>query len=515
MTKPVKSPVEIINLYQTNFPIYAQCCLKIQSKSGKIESFGLNRAQQYVHEQVESQLAKIGKIRAIILKGRQQGISTYVEARLYWKTSGSFGRRAYVLAHEQAASDNLFGMAQRYHDHAPKMVKPHTGTANAKELYFDRLNSGYKVTTAGSKATGRSGTAQLLHGSEVAFWDKADEHMAGIGQTVPDLPGTEIFLESTANGLNNVFHEMWQMAVKGESDYLPIFVPWFWQPEYRSQVPADFVADELEAVLADTFRLDDQQLVWRRRKINTDFKGDVSLFQQEYPCTPAEAFRCTGGESLISPFDVMRARSHKVTSEYGPVVIGVDPARFGKDRTAIAFRRGRKVSKVLAFRKLDTMQVAGVVGKIINEENPAMVFIDVGGLGAGVVDRLNELGYGPKITAVNFGSKANMEDKYHNLRSQMWGELRDWFVGGGVEIPDSDSLHADVVGPSYKYDSLQRINLESKDEMKARGVKSPDEGDALALTFAAPVANTTDTKLPEWRERLRKMQQSETSTMAA
>jgi hypothetical protein len=158
------------------------------------------------------------------------------------------------------------------------------------------------------------------------------------------------------------------------------------------------------------------------------------------------------------------------------------------------------------------MQVAGIVGKIINDDNPAMVFIDVGGLGAGIVDRLNELGYGRKITAVNFGERASEEGKYHNMRSQMWGEMRDWLAGGSVEIPDSDSLHADLVGPSYKYDSTQRLKLESKDEMKARGIKSPDEGDALALTFAFPVAANDDVSLPAWREKLRAMQSSTTGS---
>jgi len=509
-------PSQIIARYQQDFPVYAALCLKILTKAGLVVPFRLNEAQEYAHKIIEEQLARTGRVRVIFLKGRQQGISTYCEARLYWKTSGQFGRRAYVLAHEQAASDNLFGMAQRYHDNCPALVRPSTGASNSKELLFDRLDSGFKVTTAGSKAAGRSGTAQFLHGSEVAFWQNADLHMAGIGQTVPDEDGTEIYLESTANGIGNAFHEMWQAAVKGESDYLPIFIPWFWQKEYTSAVPEDFVYDETEAALAAAFGLTAGQLAWRRRKILTDFKGDVTLFQQEYPCTPAEAFRSTGGESLIKPVDVMKGRAYHCTDPYGALIVGVDPARFGKDRTAIARRKGRKVYPIEAYSKYDTMQVAGIVAKIITDEKPDMVFIDVGGIGGGVVDRLNELKFGRFITAVNFGAVSLYPEKYPDMRSQMWGEMRDWLVAGNVDIPDSDSLHADLVGPSYRYDSLQRPRLESKDDMRKRGVKSPDEGDSLALTFAFPVAPRREADVPDWKKRLRKsMRHGGASSQAA
>jgi hypothetical protein len=167
----------------------------------------LNAAQVYLHGQLEDQRARTGKVRALVLKGRQQGISTYIGGRYYWRVTHSRGIRVFILTHEQDATDNLFGMVERFHDHCPAAVKPITGAANAKELDFSRLESGYKVGTAGAKAVGRSQTVQLFHGSEVAFWPNAPTHFAGVVQAIPDLPGTEIILENSANGVGGEFHE--------------------------------------------------------------------------------------------------------------------------------------------------------------------------------------------------------------------------------------------------------------------------------------------------------------------
>ena len=163
-----------------DFQLYARECLRIRAKAaagkaGAIKPLTLNRVQRHLHERIERQLKRTGKVRAIILKGRQQGCSTYVEARYYWKVTHSFGSRAFILTHEQAATDNVVEMGERCHHHCPDVVRPSTGAANAKELYFDGLESGYRVGTASTKATGRSSTIQYFHGSEVAFWPHADE----------------------------------------------------------------------------------------------------------------------------------------------------------------------------------------------------------------------------------------------------------------------------------------------------------------------------------------------------
>jgi hypothetical protein len=191
---------QIFQRLKDDFPHYAARCLKIRTKAGKVDALKLNAAQLYIHKRIEEQLAATGRVRAVILKGRQQGCSTYVEGRFYWKVSHRLGVRAFILTHEQDATDNLFEMASRYHEHCPDLVKPSTGAANAKELHFDKLDSGYKVGTAGSKAVGRSQTLQYFHGSEIGYWPFAENHASGIMQAVPNEEGTEIILESTANG---------------------------------------------------------------------------------------------------------------------------------------------------------------------------------------------------------------------------------------------------------------------------------------------------------------------------
>src|SRR5262245_10767147 len=126
-----------------DFEHYASKCLKIRTKAGAMQPFALNRATQFLNQRIEAQRKRYGQVCAIILKGRQQGCSTYVEGRFYWKVTHRRGVRAFILTHEQDASDNLFEMAERYHEHCPAIVRPNTGAANAKELHFDLLDSGY------------------------------------------------------------------------------------------------------------------------------------------------------------------------------------------------------------------------------------------------------------------------------------------------------------------------------------------------------------------------------------
>lgn len=476
---------------------YARNCLKIRTKTGKVEPFAFNRAQAYIHDRLEEQRAKTGRVRALILKGRQQGCSTYVAGRFYHRATWVKGLRTFILTHEDQATQNLFDMVNRYHEHCPVFVRPSTGAANAKELFFDRLDSGYKVGTAGTKGVGRSSTIQLFHGSEVAFWPHAETHAAGVLQAVPDAEGTEVILESTANGVGNFFHQKWRAAENGGGDFIAIFVPWYWQPEYRKSAEG-FTPTEEEREYGATYGLDMEQLAWRRNKI-TELK-DPALFAQEYPATSAEAFQMSGHDSYIKP--ELLARARKATAEEsGPLVIGVDPARFGDDSTAIAFRRGRRLIRVERRDKLDTMQVAGWVKQVLDEHKPARAFIDAGGLGAGVYDRLKEMGY-EQVRAVNFGS-APMEPPRvaedgreipgpANRRAEIWMASREWLEDpAGVQVPDEDGLQADACGPGYRYDSRSRVLLESKEDMRRRGVQSPDGWDAVALTFAEPVIETT------------------------
>lgn len=501
----MSSADQILARFLEDDEFYCARNLKIRDKSGNILPFVWNEAQRLLHQKIEDQLAEKGWVRVIVLKGRQQGISTYVAARFFKRTSMRFGKRTMIITHLDAATQNLFGIAKTYFELSDDTLKPQTKNNNGTELNFSKLRSGYKVATAGSKHAGRSDTIQMLHGSEVAFWPNAKHIMAGLGQTVPLVPGSEAIMESTANGLANLFHGMWTLAVAKKSDYLAVFIPWFIQGEYRREVPDDFELSPEEAEYQETFNLDDEQMAWRQAKTFSDFEGDYDWFDQEYPATPDMAFQRVGHKALVKTLAVSKAR--KVDAKHlkaiGAHVIGVDPARFGDDDTAIIHRQGRKAWGLDKVNGYDTMAVVGKVVRLLEDDKTIkMAFIDVGGLGAGVYDRLVELGYGDRVTAVNFGGKATDERKYFNKRSEMWGEMAEWLADMVTpSIPDDDGLHADLTAPGYRHSSNGQIKLDSKESIKKELGKSPDGGDALALTFALPIASS-DIEVPEWKRRL-------------
>ncbi len=481
-----------------DFEFYAEHCLKIRTKSDGVQPFVMNKAQKYIHERIEAQRKETGRVRAIILKGRQQGCSTYAGGRYVWRTTHSKGVSAFILTHEDSASTTLFDMTKRYYNHLPAEVKPAVGASNGKELHFPALDSGYKVGTAGNKSVGRSQTNQFFHGSEVAFWPNAAEHAKGILQTVPDAAGSEVIYESTANGVGNFFHVQWKLAESGQSDFQAIFVPWYWQDEYRKELPADFVRTEKETELANQYKLGNDQIFWMRRKVaelSSDGKDGDKAFKQEYPMNAAEAFQISGGSGLITPDAVMRARNTKATPS-GPYIVGVDPSR-GGDRFSVIRRCNRKAygkqswtgeevdktGKAVSKLKKILDEVCPIAGKV-----PDMMFVDAGG-GIEMVDRLHELGYEGRVKAIYFGSSPLDSDKYKNKRGEMWGLCGAWLndENVAVELPDDDELQADLCASPYDRDSMDRIVLWRKEKIKEKYGFSPDDGDALALTFAEPV----------------------------
>jgi hypothetical protein len=204
-------------------------------------------------------------------------------------------------------------------------------------------------------------------------------------------------------------------------------------------------------------------------------------WRREYLCD----FSAAGDEQLISLADIEEAsRRHLRREQYdfAPVILGVDPARFGDDRSVIATRQGLNCRPFKVYTKLDNMALAAHVAQTIEDTRADAVFVDAGN-GAGVIDKLRQLGF--DVTEVHFGGKPN-RPRYVNKRAEMWYEMRDWIAAGGV-VPNDVSLKQDLAAPTYKFDHQDRVALESKDDLKARGLPSPDLGDALALTFAFPV----------------------------
>lgn len=277
----------------TDFKYYANASLKIRTKAGEIAQLKLNPAQIILNDAVTAQLDTEGKIRVIILKARQQGLSTYTGGYLYYAVSQRPARKAMVVTHHADSTRALFDMTKRYHEHCPEILKPHTKYSSRREMNFDVLDSSYVVATAGGESIGRGETLTHIHASELAFWPKSSslDNWNGLTQAVPNTPGTAVFVESTANGVNGIFYDLWRGAVDGKNGYVPVFIPWFVDPEYREDVPKNFERTPEENDLAKEYDLDDGQLMFRRRKIA---QNGIDLFRQEYPSEPEEAFLTTG-----------------------------------------------------------------------------------------------------------------------------------------------------------------------------------------------------------------------------
>ena len=282
-----------------DFEFYSQSALKIRTKDGDIQPLKLKPAQRILQKAVEDQMATEGKVRIIILKARQQGLSTHVGGYLYFNVSQRKACKAMVVTHHSDSTRALFDMTKRYHENCPDLLKPHTKYSSRRELTFDVLDSSYVVATAGGESIGRGETLTHVHASELAFWQKSTalENWNGMTQAVPNKPGTAVFVESTANGVSGIFYDLWKGAVEGTNGYVPVFIPWYIDDEYREAVPENFERTPEEEELAEKYDLDDGQLMFRRRKVA---QNGIDLTRQEYPAEPEEAF-LTSGRPVFNP----------------------------------------------------------------------------------------------------------------------------------------------------------------------------------------------------------------------
>ena len=195
------------------------------------------------------------------------------------------------------------------------------------------------------------------------------------------------------------------------------------------------------------------------------------------------------GATELIPSDVVEACRHFKCRDFEglPKIISCDPARFGDDQTVIGLRQGRKFSILARFRGMDTTQVANRLMAFMDEHKPDKVVIDADGLGVGVIDPIRSLGLGSRLFDFHGGQRAERSEAYYNFRAECWARMRDW-LKNGAEIPDDRELAQDLCGPRYSYSAKSQIQLERKQDMKSRGLASPDSADCLAMSLAVEVA---------------------------
>ena len=299
---------------------YIESRLYIRTKRSTVELLKLNPAQERLYEALRRQAEAGRPMRVIILKARQLGFSTLAEALIFQRTATRRNVNSLIIAHREDSTANLFKMSRLFYERLGD-DRPMIRNSNARELVFENperdpdkkaadpgLMSRIRCNTAGGSGVGRSDTLHNVHASEFAFWrgDKAATWI-GLMQAVPAEPGTMVIIESTANGFDE-FHRLWEDAVRGDSDFEPLFFPWFENPQYRMKALPGMELTPEEQTLKNRYDLDDEQLAWRRWCVKNNCAGDERIFRQEYPSCPDEAF-LTSGQSVFDNEQVARQRS--------------------------------------------------------------------------------------------------------------------------------------------------------------------------------------------------------------
>lgn len=247
----------------------------------------------------------------------------------------------------------------------------------------------------------------------------------------------------------------------------------------------EFAANPHGEWWAGMYRADQTGIIAQDELARIQTETPENLFRQEYLCD----FTASRTDVLI-PIDLVLAAQKRFYNEYelrgAPKILGVDPARFGDDRSVIIRRQGLQSFAPRVLAKLDNVQLAGLVAQEIKDFRPDAVFVDAG-QGAGVIDVLRSLGY--EVTEVPFGGAPLQAGRYRNKRAELWGEMAEWIRHGGALPEQETTLANELASAVYDFDEAGKMRLEAKDKIKARLGKSPDLADALALTFAAPVAS--------------------------
>ena len=508
--------------------------LVVQGKNGELVPFRLNIAQRYLHQRLEEQKRKKGWVRCVIVKGRQAGISTYVSARNYHLVTRNPGLSASILAHEATATDNLFGMVRRFHKNLNAALRPVVDKDNPRQMTFPGLNGKYSAATAGNEDAGRSTTSQLVHWSEVAYSENAAAIIDSMVQGVALIAGTEIILESTANGPMGAYYEICQAAMRGIGDYIFVFLLWYWQEEYERDDTGETLTEEEEKYIETHFQKlfpfstapisharARRKVLWRRGKIlelaPLNPQVGAAKFRGIYPSNPIEAFLSTAiGEVRADAIVAARANDQKLPfDEMMPRIGGLDPAGEGQraDRSILVIRQGCVLEKCYRFAGLNSMQLVGRVVRLLEVERLDMLFVD-NGYGKQLVDRLHELGFARRVIGVWFGQGTDFPEKYTNKRSEIHLLGADWVNGGHVSIPDGpevqldantwlcsgDQVHADLAAlPMHKEESGGKHRIASREELIKLFGQSLDIFSGFGLTFSFPVHLPNIGRENRWR----------------
>ena len=494
---------------KNDFEDFAKRQLRIITKDAAqgYVPFEFNEAQKKIHVAIEKQIKEKGRVRALVLKARQQGISTYTAGRVFWKTFYTPHTRSVVIAHDSATSDALFTMSKNFIDRMSEDFKPELIRSNAKEVKFSHNDSGFRLYTAGSPEAGRGTTPTILHCSECAFWQSDEKILAGLFQGVSSADGTEIILESTANGATGAFYRMWKAAERGENDYVPIFLPWFMTKEYTMTPPDNFQRNLEEEELSEEYDLDDGQLWWRRMKIG---EGGESKFRQEYPSTAEEAFVVSGKNVFnVEKLNKLETKAPKSLREFDitmssweekregnlsiwespgfdeKFIIGADVALgVGQDYSAaVVLNKGRQVVAVYRDNRVDPAMFGRDLFYLGRYYNNALLAVESNSMGISTLQKLKEMKYVNLYYQTQIANLTDEDGVRLGFRTTsaskpaIISNLKNWIDNDEVAIWSSD-----IVSELRDY--------VSDDKGKTNASRGSTDDTVMSLAIAAEVYRT-------------------------
>ena len=320
-----KEIVELVRKLKSDPLLYFNTCLKIQNfGTGELIPFKLNEVQGIMHSMMQRQLEEHQHVRMIVLKARRFGISTYVQGRYFRHAAMNHNKVVQITTHSKAATDVMFAMTRTMEQNLPVEVKPQLKYSGRRDLHWGSegggLNSSYSLSTVGGREV-RGSKIDYLHCSEVASWTAGGEdYLLGLLNCVVQGFDTEAVIESTAQGVGGVFHDMYWDAAEGNSGWESVFFPWYiysyYSKPFTSEEEKEKFKEELgqdqryggdaeksllgvscEYDLGDEikkFTVTLENLNWRRQCIKTQCQNDLRKFHQEFPTNAREAFVTTG-----------------------------------------------------------------------------------------------------------------------------------------------------------------------------------------------------------------------------
>ncbi len=428
---PERSPLQMVDDLIETMRIcdaepqeFIEHCLSIKTKNQQTVLLHLNTAQTMIYQRITA-LRKLGKpIRMIILKARQEGVSTLCEALIFERTARFENTNSLIVAHEPESTDAIFAMSKLFYDLLPTWAKPMRRYDNKKQMVFENpeeksrakdpgLRSRMVIATAEKAKVGRGLTLHNFHGSEVAFWKNAKDLMLSVLQAIPNLPNTSVFLESTANGFGGdgeYFYKTVQDVLAGKSEFELVFLPWHLMDEYslaftsdKEKIKFSETLDEYEKSIKTSAKLTLEQLNWRRWAIQNLAGGDLEKFKQEYPATIEEAF--VASSKSVIPKQYIEAQGKFTRSpirklddiliyeEPNPrhfYSLGADPSEgIGQDDSTITIidkMTGREVGSYIGQIQPDLF--AKKIKQVAELFNDALAVVEINNHGLAVINAL-------------------------------------------------------------------------------------------------------------------------------